>query len=107
MQQTRSLKLRRQQAAKPMRRCIACRVSKPQDELMRFTFDGSKVIADTGAPRDGRGFYLCGNDECIELAVKRRAFNRACKQNIDTEEIRTVIGQALDNFQGGTDAKES
>ena len=25
----------------------------------------------------------------------------------DMEEIRKVIGQALDNFQGGTDAKES
>ena len=74
---------------------------------MRFTFDGTKVTADTGRPSDGRGFYLCGNEECIETALKRKAFNRACRQNIDVEEIRKVIGQALDNFQGGTDAKES
>ena len=107
MKQKRSLKLRRHQAPKPMRRCIACRESKPQNELMRFTFDGKDVIPDAGAPNEGRGFYLCGNEECIETAIKRKAFNRICRQNIDTEEIRKVIGQALDNFQGGTDAKES
>ena len=90
-----------------MRRCIACRESRPQDELMRFTFDGKEVKADSGSRNDGRGFYLCRNEECLETAIKRKAFNRACRQNIDTEEIRKVIGQALDNFQGGTDAKES
>ena len=99
--------MRRHQAPKPMRRCIACRVSKPQDELIRFTFDGSKVKADCGKPSDGRGFYLCGNAECLESAIKRKAFNRICRQNMDPEEIRIVIGQALDNFQGGTDAKKS
>ena len=99
--------MRRHQTPKPMRRCIACRESKPQDELMRFTFDGTKVTADSGMPRDGRGFYLCRDVSCIDAAIKRRVFNRLCRQNIDTEEIRKVIGQALDNFQGGTDAKES
>lgn len=74
---------------------------------MRFTFDGSKVIADAGTPNDGRGFYLCRDEGCIETAIKRKAFSRVCRQNIDKEEIRRVIGQALDNFQGGTDAKES
>ncbi len=99
--------MRRHQTAKPMRRCIACRESRPQDELIRFTFDGKEVKADIGSRNDGRGFYLCRNEECLETAIKRKAFNRACRQNIDTEEIRKVIGQALDNFQGGTDAKES
>ena len=71
------LKLRRHQTPKPMRR------------------------------NDGRGFYLCADKGCMETALKRKAFNRVCRQNIDTEEIKRVIGQALDNFQGGTDAKES
>lgn len=74
---------------------------------MRFTFDGVTVTADTGRKNDGRGFYLCADEGCIETALKRKAFNRVCRQNIDTEEIKRVIGQALDSFQGGTDAKES
>ena len=74
---------------------------------MRFTFDGHKVIPDSSRRNDGRGFYLCADEGCIETALKRKAFNRVCRQNMDTEEIKRVIGQALDNFQGGTDAKES
>ena len=74
---------------------------------MRFTFDGSKVIPDAGRPGDGRGFYLCADAECVGTALKRKAFNRVCRQNMDMEEIKRVIGQALDDFQGGTDAKES
>ena len=74
---------------------------------MRFTFDGVRVTADADRKNDGRGFYLCADEECIKTAIKRKAFNRACRQNIDTDEIERVIGQALDNFQGGTDAKES
>lgn len=90
-----------------MRRCIACRESKPQDELIRFTFDGTAVIADESGKRDGRGFYLCRDANCAAEAIKRKAFNRVCRQNLDEKEIRNVIGQALDNFQGGTDAKKS
>lgn len=90
-----------------MRGCIACRESKPQDELIRFTFDGTAVIADESGKRDGRGFYLCRDANCAAEAIKRKAFNRVCRQNLDEKEIRNVIGQALDNFQGGTDAKKS
>ena len=74
---------------------------------MRFTFDGVRVTADPGRRNDGRGFYLCADEGCIETALKRKSFNRVCRQNMDIEEIKRVIGQALDNFQGGTDAKES
>ena len=74
---------------------------------MRFTFDGVRVTADSDRRNDGRGFYLCADEGCIETALKRKSFNRVCRQNMDIEEIKRVIGQALDNFQGGTDAKES
>ena len=90
-----------------MRRCIACRESKPQDELIRFTFDGSDVIADKDGKRDGRGFYLCYSADCLETAIKRKAFNRACKRNIDAEQIRTVVEEAISGRQGGMDGKES
>ena len=80
-----------------MRRCIACRESKPQDELMRFTHDGNRVIADTEGKNDGRGFYLCRSQECIDTAIKRKAFNRVCRTNADAESIERAIKEALDN----------
>ena len=74
---------------------------------MRFTCAKDGLAADTDGRNDGRGFYLCRDEKCIELAVKRRSFSRALRRNIDEEEVRRVIGQALSNSQGGIDAKES
>ena len=80
-----------------MRRCIACRESRPQDELMRFTFSDGVLRADGTKPADGRGIYLCRDRECIDTALKRRAFSRALRRNVDAEEISSVIEEAFNN----------
>ena len=99
--------MRRHKTTKPMRRCIACRESKPQDELIRFVLNGQDPVIDINGRAEGRGFYLCRNAECAVTAVKRKAFNRVCKRNLDEKEISSLIEQALDSYQGGMDVKES
>ena len=79
-----------------MRRCIACRESKPQDELMRFTWDEG-LRADGQKPANGRGIYLCRDGECIDMAVTRKAFNKALRRNVDADEVSRVIDEALNN----------
>ena len=90
-----------------MRRCIACRESKPQDELIRFVLNGHDPVVDIDGRAEGRGFYLCKSAECAKTAVKRKAFNRVCKRNLDENEISSLIEQALNSYQGGMDVKES
>lgn len=99
--------MRRHKTTKPMRRCIACRESKPQDELIRFVLKGQDPVVDISGRAEGRGFYLCRSAECIKTAVKRKAFNRVCKRNLDEKEINSLIGQLSDSYQGGMDVKES
>ncbi|MBQ6150779.1 MAG: DUF448 domain-containing protein [Mogibacterium sp.] len=99
--------MRRHKTTKPMRRCIACRESKPQDELIRFVLNGQDPVADISGRAEGRGFYLCRNAECSATAVMRKAFNRVCKRNLDEKEISRLIEQVLDSYQGGMDVKES
>ena len=89
--------MRRHLTQKPMRRCIACRESKPQDELIRFTLSGMEIRADRDRRAEGRGFYLCRDSKCLEMAIKRKSFNRACRCNIDAEVIRKVIEEELNN----------
>lgn len=89
--------MRRHQTTEPMRRCIGCMQTKPQPELMRFTLKDGRITADTDGRADGRGFYLCRSEECIDKSFRRKAWNRICKSNVDTEEIRRVIGQASGN----------
>ena len=90
-----------------MRRCIACRESKPQDELIRFVLNGQDPVIDLSGRAEGRGFYLCRSAECARTAIKRKAFNRICKRNLDEKEISSLIGQLSGSYQGGMDVKES
>lgn len=99
--------MRRHKTAKPMRRCIACRESKPQDELIRFVLNGQDPVPDITGKAEGRGFYLCRSEECVRTAVKRKAFNRVCRRNLDEKEINELIENVLDGYQGGMDVKES
>lgn len=49
----------------PMRRCIACMQSKPKKELIKIN---------EGMP--GKGIYVCDDEKCFELAIKRKKINR-------------------------------
>ena len=64
-----------------MRRCIACYKSFPQDELIRFTLQDGEIVRDTESKNDGRGLYLCNKKECFDIAIKKKAFNRACRMS--------------------------
>ena len=89
--------MRRQQQNKPMRRCIACYTSQPQDELLRFTLIDGNITFDKDVKGDGRGYYLCNNRDCLELAIKKKAFNRVCKKNVDPDTIREVANEIIGN----------
>ena len=99
--------MRRHKTTKPIRRCIACRESKPQDELIRFVLKGQDPVMDIDGRAEGRGFYLCRSADCVKAAVKKKAFNRVCKRNLDEKEINRLIGPVPDSYQGGMDVKES
>lgn len=74
---------------------------------MRFVLNGQDPVADISGKADGRGFYLCRSEECVRTAIKRKAFNRVCRRNLDEKEINELIEHALDGYQGGMDVKES
>ena len=64
---------------------------------MRFTFLEGELKPDIDGKADGRGYYLCKNDDCINTAIKRRAFNRACRYDLNTDEVIRVIEEAFNN----------
>lgn len=81
-----------------MRRCVACRESKSPEELMRFTFNDGHLLPDINGKAEGRGYYLCRDSVCVDAAVKRKAFNRACRYDLDTDEVIRVIEKAFNNI---------
>ena len=84
-----------------MRRCIACYTSFPQESLLRFTLRNNAIVPDIEGKNDGRGIYLCNKKECLELAIKKKAFNRICKTNVDPDTIREVVMTVLNDTKEG------
>lgn len=63
---------------RPMRMCIACRKMKDQKELLRVVreVETNKIIIDIHKKSFGRGAYVCADEKCIKLAMKKKGFER-------------------------------
>lgn len=72
----------------PLRKCIATQEQLPKKELLRIvrTPDGTVVIDATGK-MNGRGAYLKKNREAVEIALKRKALERALEVTLDASFI--------------------
>ncbi len=68
---------------KQERKCIACRENKQQNEMIRIAKINNEMIIDIAHKLGGRGAYVCKDNECIALAIKKKLLNRAFKSNLD------------------------
>src|SRR5499427_1503587 len=70
-------------AAAPQRLCIATRKTRPVGELIRFVAgpDGA-VVPDIKRRLPGRGVWITARRRVIEEAVRRRAFGRGLKADV-------------------------
>jgi predicted RNA-binding protein YlxR (DUF448 family) len=73
-------------AKPPVRTCVACRQEAGKRELIRIVRrpEGDVVVDKTGRAA-GRGAYLHDSAECIELARKRHALDRALRASVPPE----------------------
>ena len=67
----------------PERRCLGCMKSFPKKDLIRFVKSDEGICMDLDQKKDGRGFYLCRNESCLNKAIKKRAFERAFSMDLD------------------------
>lgn len=78
------------------RRCIACRQSKLQNQMLRIAKINDKFIIDKLNKLGGRGAYICNNSECLSIAIKKRLLNRAFKMNVDNS-VYNMLGEYEQN----------
>ena len=61
----------------PVRTCIGCYEAKDKKELLRLVKQPEGMIAvDVSGRMNGRGAYLCRNNDCLVKAVKKRGLCR-------------------------------
>jgi uncharacterized protein len=67
----------------PNRTCVATRVVRPVESLLRFVLDPSGVLTpDIKGKLPGRGVWVDATRSALELALKKKAFARSLKQPV-------------------------
>jgi predicted RNA-binding protein YlxR (DUF448 family) len=65
----------------PVRTCVGCRERAAKVELLRVVAVAGALIPDPAGRLPGRGASLHPRPECLQAAVRRRAFARALRVN--------------------------
>ena len=67
----------------PVRTCVGCRQRAAKADLLRVVLDdrgaGREVVPDPGGRLPGRGAHLHPTADCLQQALRRRAFTRALR----------------------------
>ncbi|WP_168626736.1 MULTISPECIES: YlxR family protein [unclassified Cryobacterium] len=73
----------------PVRTCLGCRQRDDRSALLRVVARDGQVVADVAASMQGRGAWVHPTRDCIETAIRRRAFGRALRVtgDLDTSKV--------------------
>ncbi len=79
----------------PMRLCIGCRTRETVDSLVRVAFQATKdsrsLVVDQRSVLPGRGAWLHRDPKCLSTALRKRAFARAFRGHVDTEQLELTF----------------
>lgn len=83
----------------PLRMCVACKESKPKKDLIRIVKNEETFLIDKTGKLNGRGSYICNNEECINILLKRKILNKVFKINISQDIYDKLKEQFFENRQ--------
>ncbi|WP_431802570.1 YlxR family protein [Microbacterium sp. bgisy203] len=63
----------------PVRTCVGCRARAPRSTLLRVVARDGSLVPDEKAVLPGRGAWVHDTTDCVEAALRRRAFGRALR----------------------------
>lgn len=70
----------------PQRTCMGCNSKKDKKDLIRIVKNNkNEICIDKTGKQDGRGAYICKNDQCLEKAIKTKRLERTLGIKISEE----------------------
>ena len=87
-----------------VRTCVGCRQRATKIELLRVVAgdrgSGLELVPDPAGRAPGRGAHLHPTPECLELALRRRAFPRALKTEGAQGRVDTAVLEGFVRTRG-------
>lgn len=78
---------------KPTRTCMSCNEQKEKQDLLRIVKSKDGVIeVDLTGKKNGRGAYICKNEECLNKIIKSKRLERIFEQEISLELYESLRG---------------
>lgn len=75
----------------PLRQCIGCGEMKNKKEMLRvIKTPEDEFCLDITGKKNGRGAYLCKQQECLQKAIKNKGMERSFKMSIPKEVYDTL-----------------
>ena len=68
----------------PLRTCVGCRRREAVSDLIRLVVVQGNIVFDSNRTLPGRGAHIHPTQECVQLAVTRKALSRAFKETAGT-----------------------
>lgn len=83
----------------PLRMCTGCGEMFDKRTLVRVVKSPEgEVSLDLTGKKSGRGAYVCRNSQCLKMARKKKAFERAFSMPI-SEEVYGLMEEEMKNAQ--------
>ena len=83
----------------PIRTCIACKTAKPKKELIRVVKFNDEIKLDLTGKLNGRGAYVCNDENCIKKRKKQKLLNRTFSCQVED----SVYDKITEDFLGKQD----
>lgn len=84
----------------PMRTCTGCRDAKNKKDLIRVVRDNEgNVSIDATGKKNGRGAYICPNEECLKKAIKNNGLERTLKTS-GLQDVYEQLKEELGEING-------
>lgn len=78
----------------PQRKCIVCQTRDAKKGLIRVVKNKeNEIFLDPTGRANGRGAYVCANQECMIKAIKSKALNRAFRTDVDDQVYEHLLSQ--------------
>ena len=81
----------------PQRTCMGCNEKKDKNKLIRIVKNKeNEITIDKTGKKEGRGAYICDDENCLEKLIKSKRLERVFEMKISQEIYESLRGLILD-----------